>query len=98
MGKFIQPNGRQAVPIFPQMPGVQQRMGSPQAPYDKRKKPQDEKPEKAPIMQERPVPKKKEEAPKQSASKRMTVNDLRNGFKMSVIIGEPVSRKYRRHK
>ena len=98
MGKFIQPNGRQAAPIFPQMPGGRQRMGSPQAPYDKSKTPKDEKPEKAPIIQKRPVPKKTEAAPKQSVSKRMTVNDLRNGFKMSVIIGEPVSRKYRRHK
>ena len=99
MGKFIQPNGRQAAPIFPQMPKVQLRLDRPKAPYDKMKKPQEAKPKEAPVMQERRDPQKTAAAPeKASASKRMTVNDLRNGFKMSVIIGEPVSRKYRRHK
>lgn len=101
MGKYIQPNGRQAAPIFPQMPKVQQRMGGPQNLSDRKRPVQDEnpKPKEAPVMQERSIPKKQAVTPeKVSASKKMTVNDLRNGFKMSVIIGEPVSRKYRKFK
>ena len=100
MGKFIQPNGRPAAPIFPQMPKVQQRMGNPQNVSERKRSVKDESttPKEAPIMKETPTPKQTAIPEKASASKKMTVNDLRNGFKLSIIIGEPVSRKYRGYK
>ena len=99
MGKYVQPNGRQASPIFPQMPKVQQRTGSQKPQAERKPLFQEERPKETPVMQDTPKAQKQTVSVEASpVKKKMTVNDLRNGFKMSVIIGEPVSRKYRKNK
>ena len=99
MGKYIQPNRRQAAPIFPQMPKGQQQMGSQQKFSDRNRPIQEERPKEQPVAQTQPIKNKQPEVPENtSKSRKMTVNDLRNGLKMSIILGEPVSKKHRKFK
>ena len=98
MGKFIQPGKRPISPIFPQMPNPQPRMSWDAQPPKKREMAAERPKEEAPVKQQKPVMKKAVPPQKPAENKKITTNDLRNGFKMSVIIGEPVSKKYRRFK
>ena len=100
MGKFIQPSKRTMSPIFPQMSSPQQQRMSREvnAPKvaDKIKEPP--KPEKVFEKEQRTAVKKNVSAEKTKEKKKMTASQLRDGFKMSIIIGDPVSKKYRRFK
>ena len=100
MGKFIQPNGRQMSPIFPQMRNAQQRPGAPKPPTENKRGFGEEGQRGTPPPPMRPVspqpPQRTMEAEATTAKKKMSVEDLRNGFKMSIIIGDPVSKKFRK--
>lgn len=98
MGKFIQPGKRPISPIFPQMPNQKPRMSWDAQPPKKREMAAEKPREEAPVKQERTVGNRAVSPQKPIEKNKITINDLRNGFKMSVIIGDPVSKKYRRFK
>ena len=93
MGKYISTGNRTAAPIFPKMPNVEQRTQAESRPRTDPKKTEEK-------VQRKPAEKvnargaivKKDAKPKE---KGITAAELRQGFKMSIILGEPVSRKYR---
>jgi len=93
MGKYISTGNRTAAPIFPKMPSVDQRTNSAPKPRTEPKRPKEKTPENVAVNVKPNVEKvKNATAP---TKKHMTSDDLRQGFKMSVILGDPVSRKYR---
>ena len=93
MGKFVSASNRTAPPIFPKMPGAEQRMRTEQKVKNDVKKPEQKAPEKASVNV-KPTSNNMRSEPAVT-KKRMSADDLRQGFKMSVILGEPVCRKYR---
>lgn len=93
MGKYISTGNRNVAPIFPKMPSAEQRMQAAPKERTEPKKPEEKAPKNMAVNVNKPVKKvTTETSPKR---KQLTSDDLRQGFKMSVILGEPVSRKYR---
>ena len=102
MGKYIQKNKRPIAPIFPHMPSSRQETSGDAFTVEQERSAAEEQNAQSRINEAKKTEAEKKTkiktAPKSKAESRnnITVNDLRNGFKMSVIIGDPVSKKYRK--
>ncbi len=92
MGKYISTGNRAAAPIFPKMPSAEQRMNTAPKERTEPKKPEEKAPKNVAVNVKQNVGKVKNDTAQKR--KHLTSDDLRQGFKMSVILGEPVSRKY----
>ena len=92
MGKYISAGNRTTAPIYPKMPNVNQRTQPSAAPKTEPKIPKEKAPQTVVVNEKINIEKAKPAA--SSKSKRFTPENVRQGFEMSVILGEPVARKH----